>query len=143
MHQSDSTKENQLSLPLKALLIFLHRWLGVAMCLIFFLWFASGIVMIFVQYPQFTENESLDNSVAIEFSRINLSPSEALGRASVTEMPGNMSLVNVIGRPAYQFISPSRGYTTVFADDGSFLRGVSEAQAMTAVEKSNFHDSVQ
>ena len=69
-----------------------------------------------------------------------MSPSEALGLASVTEMPGNMSLLNVIGRPAYQFISPSRGYTTVFADDGSFLRGVSEAQAMTTVEKSNFHD---
>ena len=39
MYQSDSTKENQLSLRLKALLIFLHRWLGIAMCLIFFLWF--------------------------------------------------------------------------------------------------------
>ena len=94
MHQSDSSKTNQLSFSLKVLLIFLHRWLGVAMCLVFLLWFASGIVMIFVQYPQFTENESLDNSVAIEFSRINLSPSEALGRASVTEMPRNMSLVN-------------------------------------------------
>ena len=140
MHQSEPTKSKQFSFSLKALLIFLHRWLGVAMCLVFLLWFASGIVMIFVQYPQFTENESLDNSAAIEFSRINLSPSEALGRASVTEMPGNMSLLNVIGRPAYQFISPSRGYTTVFADDGSFLRGVSEAQAMTTVEKSNFHD---
>ncbi len=140
MHQSDSTKENQLSFPLQALLILLHRWLGIFMCLIFLLWFASGIVMIFVQYPQFTENESLDSSVGIEFSRINLSPSEALGRASVTEMPENMSLLNVIDRPAYQFISPSGGYTTVFADDGSFLRGVSEAQAMATIEKSNFHD---
>ena len=124
MYQSEPTQAKQFSFSLKALLIFLHRWLGVAMCLVFLLWFVSGIVMIFVQYPQFTENESLDNSVAIEFSRINLSPSEALGRASVTEMPGNMSLVNVVGRPAYQFISPSRGYTTVFADDGSFLREV-------------------
>ena len=85
-------------------------------------------------------NESLIILRLLSFSRINLSPSEALGRASVTEMPRNLSLVSVFGRPAYQFISPSRGYTTVFADDGSFLRGVSEAQAMTAVEKSNFHD---
>ena len=116
---------------LKNFLLSFHRWLGIAMCLIFFLWFASGIVMIYVQYPQYTESESLDNSVALEFSQINFSPSEALGRASVAEMPQNFRLVNVIGRPAYQFISQSRGYTTVFADDGSFLRGVSEAQAMS------------
>ena len=125
---------------LKIFLLSFHRWLGIAMCLIFFLWFASGIVMIYVQYPQFTESGSLDNSVALEFSRIKYSPSEALGRASVTELPQNLMLVNVIGRPAYQFISQPRGYTTVFADDGSFLHGLSEAQAMIAVEKSNFYD---
>ena len=96
--------------------------------------------MIYVQYPQFTESESLDNSVALEFSQIKYSPSEALGRASVTELPQNLMLVNVIGRPAYQFISQPRGYTTVFADDGSFLHGLSEAQAMITVEKSNFYD---
>lgn len=140
MHQLEPTKANQFSVSLKVLLIFLHRWLGVVMCLVFLLWFVSGIVMIFVQYPQFTEGESLENSAALEFSRINLSPSEALGRAAVNEMPRNMSLVNVIGRPAYQFISQSRGYTTVFADDGSFLRGVSKAQAMATVKKSNFYD---
>ena len=96
--------------------------------------------MIYVQYPQFTESESLDSSVALEFSEVNFSPSDALSRSSVTEMPRDLRLVNVIGRPAYQFISQDRGYTTVFADDGTLLRGLSEAQAMVTVEKSNFYD---
>ena len=130
----------KLSASLKNFLLSFHRWLGIAMCLIFFLWFASGIVMIFVQYPQFTESERLENSFPLEFSRINLSPSEALGLASVTSMPRNLKLVNVIGRPAYQFISQTRGYTTVFADDGTFLRGLSEAQAMVTIKQSNFYD---
>ena len=68
MHQSEPTKSKQFSFSLEALLIFLHRWLGVAMCLVFLLWFVSGIVMIFVLYPQFTESESLDNSKTFEFS---------------------------------------------------------------------------
>ena len=140
MNKTALNKIARLGLFLRASLIFFHRWLGIVMCLIFFLWFASGIVMIYVQYPQFTESEHLDNSVPLEFSRINLSPSEALGLASVTDIPRNLRLVNVIGRPAYQFISQSRGYTTVFADDGTILRGLSEAQAMLTVEKSKFYD---
>ena len=55
-------------------------------------------------------------------------------------MPQNFRLVNVIGRPAYQFISQSRGYTTVVAEDGSLLRGVSKAQAMATGKKSSVHD---
>jgi len=34
----------------------LHRWWGIAFCLLFAMWFASGIVMHFVPYP--TRNES-------------------------------------------------------------------------------------
>src|SRR5215475_13638603 len=29
----------------------LHRWWGIAFCLLFAMWFASGIVMHFVPYP--------------------------------------------------------------------------------------------
>jgi hypothetical protein len=30
----------------KRSLIFIHRWLGVALCVLFLLWFPTGIVMI-------------------------------------------------------------------------------------------------
>src|SRR5580700_1088153 len=36
-------------------LILLHRWLGVAFCLLFAMWFASGIVMHFVPLPARSE----------------------------------------------------------------------------------------
>jgi hypothetical protein len=32
-------------------LVLLHRWLGVALCLPIALWFASGIIMHFVPFP--------------------------------------------------------------------------------------------
>jgi hypothetical protein len=37
------------------LLATLHRWLGVAFCLLFAMWFASGIVMHFVPFPARSE----------------------------------------------------------------------------------------
>jgi hypothetical protein len=36
----------------KRALIFVHRWMGVLFCLLFLTWFASGIVMMYWQYPQ-------------------------------------------------------------------------------------------
>ena len=33
-------------------LVLLHRWLGIGFCLLFAMWFASGIVMHFVPFPQ-------------------------------------------------------------------------------------------
>ena len=38
-----------------SLLATLHRWWGVAFCLLFAMWFASGIVMHFVPYPERSE----------------------------------------------------------------------------------------
>jgi hypothetical protein len=40
-------------------LTLVHRWLGVAFCLFFAMWFASGIVMHFVPFPSLTEPERL------------------------------------------------------------------------------------
>ena len=38
-------------------IVLLHRWLGIAFCLLFAMWFASGIVMHFVPFPSLTEAE--------------------------------------------------------------------------------------
>ena len=40
-------------------LVLVHRWLGVAMCLFFAMWFASGIALHFVPYPDFDRAERL------------------------------------------------------------------------------------
>ena len=33
------------------ILVQLHRWIGIVLCLMFAAWFASGIVMIYVPFP--------------------------------------------------------------------------------------------
>lgn len=38
-------------------IVLLHRWLGIAFCLLFAMWFASGIVMHFVPFPSLTDAE--------------------------------------------------------------------------------------
>lgn len=40
-------------------LIFLHKWLGVVLALLFLMWFISGVVLYFVPFPGLTQTERL------------------------------------------------------------------------------------
>ena len=55
-----------MKLTLKRLLYQLHRWTGVAACVLMLLWFISGIVMLFVGYPKLTPWERLANMPALQ-----------------------------------------------------------------------------
>jgi hypothetical protein len=59
-------------------IILLHRWLGVAFCLLFVVWFASGIVMHFVPFPHLTETERFAGLARIDLGRVIHGPGEAL-----------------------------------------------------------------
>ncbi|HRE14495.1 MAG TPA: hypothetical protein PLD37_09900, partial [Usitatibacteraceae bacterium] len=37
----------------------LHRWIGIAVCLLMAMWFVSGVVMMYVGYPKLTPAERL------------------------------------------------------------------------------------
>lgn len=62
---------------LKRSLIVVHRWLGVALCLIFLLWFPSGLVMMYWDFPSISPGDRLERSPALDASQIRLSPAEA------------------------------------------------------------------
>lgn len=45
--------------PVRRALFLIHRWLGIALALLMFVWAASGIVMMYVAFPETTEEERL------------------------------------------------------------------------------------
>jgi len=59
-------------------LIFVHRWLGIPFCLFFALWFATGIVMHFVPFPERSEAERMAGLAAIDLSGVAHGPAEAI-----------------------------------------------------------------
>jgi hypothetical protein len=56
----------------KRTLYLTHRWFGIVMSIMFFLWFASGIVMMYVEYPELTERERVNASSLLELKAINM-----------------------------------------------------------------------
>src|SRR5947208_1825341 len=101
----------------KRILIFVHRWVGVALCFIFLLWFPSGIGMMYWGYPSVSPADRLERAPALDPSTITLSPEEAYARLGNAQPPGQVVLNTFDGRPAYHFRG-GLGEAIVYADTG-------------------------
>jgi hypothetical protein len=101
---------------MKRALIFVHRWLGVVLCLLFLLWFPSGFVMMYWDYPSVRPADRLAHQTALDPATIKFSPAEAAAKAEI-EAPGSIRLTTFAGRPVYRF--GGRGDSAVvYADTG-------------------------
>ena len=99
-------------------LVFVHRWLGVAFCLVFLLWFPSGIGMMYWGYPDVSADDRLERAPALDRAKILLSPAEAYARLDPSAPPPSQARLNMFdGRPVYRFRAAGSG-ATVFADTG-------------------------
>jgi hypothetical protein len=102
---------------LKRFIIFIHRWLGIALCVLFLVWFPSGIGMMYWTFPSVTAADRLERSPALEAARVVLSPAEAAAKAGI-EQPGAVRLNSFDSRPVYRFGGGRGGGRMVFADTG-------------------------
>jgi uncharacterized membrane protein len=112
----------------KRSLIFVHRWLGVVLCLVFLLWFPSGIGMMYWDFPAVTADDRLERAPALNAADIRLSPADAWGTLGLPDSPSDVRLNVFDGRPAYRFVA-SREEILVYADTGA--RQVEVPQELT------------
>src|ERR1700742_1591602 len=118
----------RITATLKRTVIFIHRWLGVALCLLFFIWFASGIAMMYWDYPRVGAKDRLAHLPVLDTSHVRLSLADAYGRLAAKRPPDQMTLSMHGGRPAYRF-RIGRKQTLVYADDGSTTSRFSSQEA--------------
>jgi hypothetical protein len=111
-------------------LIILHRYLGIALSVLFVIWFLSGIAMIYAGgMPELTPEMRLERMPALDLARVRLNLSEAAERAGSNGSGGRVLLLTIMDRPAYRFTG-SRP-VTVFADTGEVLKDVGPAEAIS------------
>ncbi len=116
---------------MRRLIIFVHRYVGIPMSIVFVVWFISGIVMIYTGgMPELSADDRLRGQGTIDVEAVALSPTDAAGRAGVDGPVGQLSLGSLLGRPAYRI---GRGFgppVTVFADTGEIFDGADAADAL-------------
>ena len=111
----------------RKLLVYTHRWLGIAGSLLFIGWFISGIVMMYARMPGLASEERLARAEALDLSTATLAPAEAAEQAGVG---GDQLTVGMLrGRPVYRF-GGNRAQTMVFADNGEVFAGMGVDEAI-------------
>lgn len=94
---------------LKRWLFLVHRWLGIGICLLFAMWFVSGMVMMYVGYPKLTEEERLQHLPRLEADARLLAPARALAAAGVAGPLDELRLAASSGGRAVYVATPARG----------------------------------
>jgi len=101
-------------------LILSHRYLGIALGLLFVVWFASGIGMIYARgMPSLTDELRLERLAPLHLESVRVTPLEASEQAGRGNSLGRVTLLMVMDRPAYRL--GGRGTATVFADTGELM----------------------
>lgn len=114
-------------------LVIVHRYVGIPMSVVFVIWFASGIVMMYTGgMPSLSSSERLAQRAALDFSAVDVSAAEASETAGFD--PSGIRLVTVMGRPAWR-LETRRGSTTVFADTGELLGRIGPAEARAVASR--------
>ena len=111
----------------RRVLIYTHRWLGIAGGLLFIAWFGSGLVMMYERLPRLSPEERLARLPALDLSNLAASPVDAA--QSIGFRPDRLRVGMLGQRPVYRF---ARGgeWSAAFADDGRLLKGLTAEQAM-------------
>lgn len=115
-------------------LFLIHRSLGIVLCLMLALWFASGMVMMYAGYPELTSRERYAGLAPLELDNSNASPAQAAASSALTNAPLRVRLTMVLDRPAYHFLPTDGPWITVFADDGSRLKGIRPEEVMASAQ---------
>ena len=113
-------------------LIVLHRWLGIAGNLLFVVWFASALVMMYARMPALDPGDRLNRLPPLDLEAIRVGPAEAAVAARVDSdgpAPVQVRLGMAGERPIYR-LRTGTGWSAVYADTGSPMLQLSERQAM-------------
>jgi len=105
---------------LRNCLIFFHRWFGVLVCLVFLIWFASGAILMYWDFPGVNAADRLGREPVLDGSRILISPDAAFKLLQTDRPPDELHLVTFDGHPVYRFVFEGEPQM-VRADDGLIL----------------------
>jgi sulfite reductase alpha subunit-like flavoprotein/uncharacterized iron-regulated membrane protein len=116
-------------------IITIHRWIGIGVCIMVMTWFISGLVLAYVPFPKMSPEEKLRYLRPIDWTPIRVSPSAAMAAAGLAEYPKELRLEMSGNEPVYRITNWDRHNFTVAADTGEVVKRVSGDQALAIVKQ--------
>ena len=120
------------TMRLRRLLYLSHRWLGIAMCGFLAMWCVSGVVMMYVGFPELTRDEYYDGLEPLAADRINVAPEGPLGLADADGDIERLLLTSSAGRPVYLLKLEGASWRGMYADTGASVAQLTAEAAVAA-----------
>jgi uncharacterized iron-regulated membrane protein len=111
-------------------LFLVHRWIGIATCLLFAMWFISGLVMMYVPFPRLTDGERLAALPVIAWNKVQLAPDRAMAIAGVAHYPRDLRLSMMDDLPVYRLTPWEGAAVTISTTDGSIIDHITADRAL-------------
>ena len=117
-----------------------HRYFGITLCLLFALWFVSGVAMMYVRIPILFPADPFAYLQPFDPASVTVSAADAIIAAGLTEVPRRIRLASLHSRPIYHLLPRGQRWIGVYADSGERLDGVSpdDARAIASRAYSTF-----
>lgn len=118
----------------RKVLIYAHRWTGMALTVLFVIWFVSGVVFVYVGMPALPAEERLKRIEPLDLSNLRVTPSQAAARLALASPPSRVRVGMHDSRPVYRF-QAGPGWRMVFADTGQPLDSLGSDAAMAVLRR--------
>lgn len=118
-----------MSPTLQRILYPVHRWGGVALCLVLTMWFVTGIMLMYVGFPKLTQSERLSQLGDLTPANCCLPLGDVLAKQNFPSPPQSIHALVIGGRSIYRFEFDDV-YRRADARTGEPLPDVSEQEAM-------------
>jgi hypothetical protein len=109
--------------------ILVHLYLGVAMCALFVMWFATGIVLMYAPFPGFRQDPQFERLSVLDCTNCSVPLAAALPAMIPRDTTATVRVGMLLGRPVYRFLGTDRRWHVLYADNGSLPGDVTAAQA--------------
>lgn len=115
------------SIDWRSALVYTHRWLGIAGCVLFISWFVSGVVLMYERMPSLSAEERLARLAPLDLSRASVEPTDAARPLGFSPTTLRVSMLGE--RPVYRF-NAGASWAAVYADSGEALAELTPDQSV-------------
>lgn len=112
-----------------------HQWIGIATCILFAMWFVSGVVMMYVAFPNLTDGERLAALPDLAWKKVQIAPDRAMAAAGLAHYPRDLRLNMLNDEPVYRLIDGEGKRQTISAVDGRAIDSISLERALDVARR--------
>ena len=102
------------------------------MSLLVAMWFSSGVVMMYVGFPELTRAERITALPVLEKGKLQVGPDKLFRHLPATQTIEELRLTSILGRPTWLLRTNDDNYHGLFADNGGIMKKITPDDAIVS-----------